>query len=348
MTPARPEQAEVLAAAVPFAVPLLVPFRRAQRRVGLLLPGPAGWGEFAPFDDYPPRLAARWLAAALEAAYEGWPAPVRASVAVNEIVPALAPDSSAFAELLRSFARGGGAPGSAAPEPPGAATPATIKVKVTGDTDCDAARVAAVRRAAGPMAAIRLDVNAAWSLPEALAALPVLAAAAGGLEYVEQPLSSLHEMAELRAATGIAVAVDESLRRAVDPFDPGLLAMVRASADVAVLKVAPLGGVRAVLRLAEALQMPIVISGAMDASPGLAAGIAAACALPGEPLACGLATGRLLAADVIPEPVVPQGGRLSPMIVTPDPNALQAARSRVTAAEEALLRSRLAAAWQYL
>jgi len=76
-----PSLAAVLASAVPFAVPLRVGFRGVTRRVGVLLPGPAGWGEFAPFEDYPAPLAARWLASALEAAHEGWPAPVRGSVA---------------------------------------------------------------------------------------------------------------------------------------------------------------------------------------------------------------------------------------------------------------------------
>lgn len=323
----RPSLADVQASAVPFAVPLRVGFRAVTRRVGLVLPGPTGWGEFAPFDDYPPALAARWLAAGLEAAYQGWPSPVRRSVSVNAIVPAVpAHDVPGFVA---------GAAG-------------TIKVKVTGDPRADLERVAAARDAAGPRARIRLDANAAWSLADALQQLPPLARAAGGLEYVEQPLSSLAQMAQLRRATGIAVAVDESLRLAPDPFDPDLLVQVRAGADVAVLKVAPLGGVRAVLRLADLLGMPVVVSGAMDTSVGLAAGIAAACALPEEPLACGLGTGALLAADLVASPVLPVDGRLTAGTVAPDPEALESARAAVSADEEAWLRRRLAQAWQYL
>ncbi len=328
MSPSLPE---VLASAVPFCVPLRVAFRGVQRRVGLLLPGPAGWGEFAPFADYGPPMAARWLASALEAAYDGWPSPVRSSVAVNAIVSAVSAADVAGQGL-------------AGPQ----AAVRTVKVKVTGDPDADAARVAAVRTAVGPDARIRLDANAGWTLAAAMEQLPRLAQAAGGLEYVEQPLASLGETARLRRATGIPVAIDESLRLAADPFAPALLAAVRAAADVAVLKVAPLGGVRQVLRLAENLGMPIVISGAMDTSVGLAAGIAAACALPGEPLACGLGTGTLLAADVIAVPVVPRDGRLSSMKVSPDPAALQRARAAVTGEEEAVLRHRLREAWALL
>jgi O-succinylbenzoate synthase len=330
--------AQVQAAAVPFAVPLRTAFRGTRRRLGLLIPGAVGWGEFAPFDDYPPGLAGRWLVAALEAADIGWPAPVRESVAVNAIVPAVAPDDAILSELSE--------PPRSAPHVEGSAQSA-VKVKVTGHPAADRARVAAVRVAVGPDARIRLDVNAAWSLAEALTQLPPLAAAAQDLEYVEQPLASLTEIAALREATGIPMAVDESLRRAADPFDPELLAAVRASADVAVLKVAPLGGVRAVLRLADALAMPIAVSGAMETSVGLAAGIAAACALRAEPLACGLGTGTLLAADVVDAPIVPTAGRLAPMRVAPDAEALSAARAAVTQAEEAHLRQRLAAAWEH-
>jgi O-succinylbenzoate synthase len=330
--------AAVQDAAVPFAVPLRTTFRGTRRRLGLLIEGPAGWGEFSPFDDYPPPLAGRWLRSALEAAETGWPAAVRESVSVNAIVPALAADDPVLRELAEPPRWG--------PQRDGSAT-STVKVKVTGDPAADQARVAAVRAAAGPDAQIRLDVNAAWSLRDALHQLPLLAAAASGLQYVEQPLASLADIAVLRRETGIAVAVDESLRRAPDPQQPGLVAAVRECADVAVLKVAPLGGVRPVLQLAQALAMPVVISGAMESSVGLAAGIAAACALPAEPLACGLGTGVLLAADVIAEPIVPAGGRLSAMTVAPDPEALAAAAAAVSGVEETQLRRRLAEAWEY-
>jgi O-succinylbenzoate synthase len=327
-----PSLAELQACAVPFAVPLRVPFRGVRERSGLLLPGPAGWGEFAPFDDYPPPRAARWLAAAVEAAWDGWPAPARGSVAVNAIVPAV-PAGEVAALLVE-----------AAAAPPGGSV--TVKVKVTGDLGADRDRVAAVRAAAGPGARIRLDVNAGWTLAQARRELPLLEHAAAGLEYVEQPLTSLTEMALLRRATGVPLAVDEALRGADDPFDPALHEAVRQAADVAVLKVAPLGGVRPVLALAAALAMPTVISGAMDTAVGLSAGVAAACALPVPPLACGLGTGRLLAADVTAEPLVPRGGRLAPVPAVPDPAALAAARSRVSGAQERALRERLEQAWR--
>lgn len=311
----RPTLSEVLASAVPFEVELVRPFRGVTSRTGLLIPGPAGWGEFAPFGDYPPPLAARWLAAGLEAAYLGWPEPVRAQVPVNAIIA-------------------GAQPAEVAAEAAAAADCSTFKIKVGQRNDPE--RLRALRATVGDQAAIRLDVNAGWSLAQAREYLPRLVAAAGGVEYVEQPVASLAELRQLRDLR-IPMAVDESLRLSADPFDPQLHEQIRAAADVAVLKVAPLGGVRAVVRLAELLAMPVVISSAMDTSVGLTAGIAAALALSEAPLACGLGTGALLATDVIAEPIGPVAGSLSAMTVTPTIPPTQVC---------AHWQARLTAAWQ--
>lgn len=310
----RPTLAQVQASAVPFTVDLVMPFRGVTARTGLLIPGPAGWGEFAPFDDYPPALAARWLAAGLEASYLGWPEPVRDEVAVNAIIAGAEPSDVIAEAKAADGCR-------------------TFKIKVGRGDDVE--RLQALRATVGTEAAIRLDVNAGWTLDQARVLLPKLAAAAGGVEYVEQPVAELADLQQLREL-GIPLAVDESLRLSADPFDERLHETIRAAADVAVFKVAPLGGVRAVLRLASMLQMPVVISSAMDTSVGLTAGIAAALALPEEPLACGLGTGQLLATDVIGAPIVPVAGSLSAMTVTPriEPTEMSAA-----------WQERLAAAW---
>jgi arginase len=42
-------------------------FRGITRREGVLIHGPAGWGEFSPFAEYGPKECARWLTAAREA-----------------------------------------------------------------------------------------------------------------------------------------------------------------------------------------------------------------------------------------------------------------------------------------
>ena len=173
----------------------------------------------------------------------------------------------------------------------------TAKVKVADVTSSlaeDQARLEAVRDALGPGGRIRVDANGAWDVDQALAALTVLERAAGGLEYVEQPCATVEELAAVRRRTSVLVAADESIRRAEDPYRVREL----EAADIAVLKVQPLGGVRACLRIAEDIGLPTVVSSALETSVGLAAGVALAAALPELEYASGLATVGMLADDV--------------------------------------------------
>ena len=163
-----------------------------------------------------------------------------------------------------------------------------------------------MRDALGPGGRIRVDANGAWSVSEAVAAVRRLERAAGGLEYVEQPCASVEELAVVRRAVDVPIAADESIRRAADPYRVRDL----EAADIAVLKVQPLGGVRACLRIAEDIGLPVVVSSALETSVGIAAGVALAAALPELPYACGLATVRLLEDDVATEPLLPVDGVL--------------------------------------
>jgi O-succinylbenzoate synthase len=76
-------------------LPLRIRFRGVDHREAVLLHGPAGWGEFGPFLEYDTAESSRWLAAAIEASWEGWPAPRRDRVAVNATLPAVPPDQVA-------------------------------------------------------------------------------------------------------------------------------------------------------------------------------------------------------------------------------------------------------------
>ena len=114
------------------------------------------------------------------------------------------------------------------------------------------------------------------------------------------------------------MAADESIRKASDP-----LAVVRANAaDIAVLKVAPLGGVRAVLDIADHIGIPVVLSSALDSAVGIATGLAAAAALPALEYACGLGTGGLFVEDVVEPGLTPVNGLLPVCPVVPDPARL--------------------------
>jgi O-succinylbenzoate synthase len=264
-------------------------FRGITVREGLLIRGVAGWGEWSPFLEYDARTAEPWLRCAEEAAAGDWPAPVRPTVPVNVTVPAVS------AERAHAIVLAGGC------------TTAKVKVAEHGQTlGDDLARVEAVRAALGPGGRVRVDANGGWDVDEAVAAIRLLDRAAGGLEYVEQPCASVEELAVVRRAVDVPIAADESIRRAADPYRVRDL----EAADIAVLKVQPLGGVRACLRIAEDIGLPVVVSSALETSVGIAAGVALAAALPDLPHACGLATVQLLTSDVAVQPLLPVGGEL--------------------------------------
>jgi O-succinylbenzoate synthase len=163
---------------------------------------------------------------------------------------------------------------------------------------------------------VRVDANGAWTVAQAVEAAGALTAT-GPLEYLEQPCATVDELAELRRQVDVPVAADESIRKASDP-----LAVVRAgAADVAVLKVAPLGGISALLMIAAQIDIPVVVSSALDSAVGIAVGLAAAAALPNLDHACGLGTGRLFVEDVA-EPAAAVDGYLPVGPVTPDPARL--------------------------
>ncbi|HEY2173166.1 MAG TPA: o-succinylbenzoate synthase [Mycobacteriales bacterium] len=284
------------------SLPMRERFRGITVREAMLLRGPGGWGEFAPFVEYDVPTSVPWLRAAREATRADWPEPVRESVPVNVTVPAVGPERAA--EIVRA---GGGC------------RTAKVKVAEPGQPLADdVARVAAVRDALPAGGRVRVDANGAWSVDEAITAIKELDRAADGLEYVEQPCRGLDELAAVRRRVDVPVAADESIRRADDP----LRVAVAGAADVAVLKVAPLGGVRRALEVAEACGLPCVVSSAVDTSVGLAAGVALAAALPELPYACGLGTGSLLARDVTRRPLLPVDGALPVGPVEPDPDLL--------------------------
>ncbi|QWF22916.1 o-succinylbenzoate synthase [Nocardioides sp. LMS-CY] len=277
-----------------WSLPMRTRFRGITVREGVLLRGSGdsgghGWGEWSPFLEYDAAVAEPWLRCAEEAAAGDWPAPVRDSVPVNVTVPAVGAEQ-AHAVVARGGCR-----------------TAKVKVAEPGQTLADdQARLEAVRDAIGPDGRVRIDVNGLWDVDTAVASIAVLDRAAGGLEYVEQPVATVEDLARVRRAVDVPIAADESIRRADDPYRVRDL----DAADVAVLKVQPLGGVRACLRIAEDIGLPVVVSSALETSVGIAAGVALAAALPELPYACGLATVQLLSHDLAAEPLLPVDGEL--------------------------------------
>jgi o-succinylbenzoate synthase len=301
-----------------FRIPMHTRFRRIAERTGVLVEGPHGWGEFSPFPDYGPEVAARWLPCALEAALEGWPEPMRDSIPVNVTVPAVDPQRAH--EIVTKSS----------------CTTAKVKVAEPNDDDVglrrDEMRVEAVRDALGPRGKLRIDANGGWTVEQARIAIKSLDRY--DLEYVEQPVTTLEEMAALRRTTEVRIAADESVRTAADPLR---VAGIDA-ADLIVLKAQPLGGVRRALEVAVTARLPCVVSSAVETSVGIAAGLALAAALPDLPFACGLATIDLLEGDVVDDSLVPVEGALRVRRPGVDPDLLEKWRADEHVAAEELER----------
>ncbi|STC69578.1 o-succinylbenzoate synthase [Corynebacterium pilosum] len=289
---------EILERAHVVSLPMAVRFRGVDRREALLIDGPAGWGEFSPFLEYGPAEASAWLAAGVEVAFEGLPE-ARGSVEVNGTIPAV--DAARVPEVMARY--------------PGVRT-FKVKVAEAGQTlNDDIARVSAVRKTM-PDAVIRVDANRGWTVDQAVEA----AATLGELEYMEQPCATVEELARLRGLVDTPIAADESIRKAEDPYR---VAEYEA-ADVAVVKVAPLGGVRRLVEISRRLDLALTVASALDTAVGIHAGLVAA-QLTGS-RAAGLATQRLFAEDVV-DPGELVDGRLTISPVQPDPARLHELRA---------------------
>lgn len=278
--PARIRDVEWIDDLVVYDIAMTTRFRGITTRRGMVLHTPLGWVEWSPFEEYGIAEASRWWLAAQSAATTGFPEPVRDQVPVNVTVPA----EDAQAAHARVAASG--------------CHTAKVKVAETNQSPADdIARVEAVRDAIGAQGRVRVDANGAWTPSQALTMINQLRRF--DLEYVEQPCRTTEELARLRrelARRGwnVPIAADESIRRVGDPERVVQL----EAADVAVIKVQPLGGVQACLDLGERLGLPLVVSSALETSIGLRAGLALAAALPDLPFACGLNTAALLDGDL--------------------------------------------------
>jgi len=234
---------------------------------GMLIEGPQGWGEFSPPPGCDDAEASRWLTAAVEGGTVGWPDPRRGRIPIAVTIGPVDP-ATARHTVAESGCR----------------TADVAVARAPGSLTEDAERVAAVRDVLGPYGRIRLSANGSWGVEDAARAIPVLAEAAGGVEFVARPCRGTGELAALRRLVAVPIADDASSAEAV---------------DVVILRSGPQGGVRRALRVAERLDLPCVVASSGETSIGLAAGLALAGALPALPYACALGTVSLLAGDLV-------------------------------------------------
>jgi len=262
------------------SIPIKNNFRGLKVREIALFEGSQGWSEFSPFLEYNDIESALWLKAAIEAANKPWPKPIRELVEINATLPNVPVNEvSALLENFKGCS--------------------TIKVKVN-DFVNDHLILQEVLRLI-PDAKIRLDVNGKWNLGSAIENLRNFEREfPNQIDYIEQPCSDIGDIALLRKESGLKIAVDESIRKNLG----GEVSKLQEVADVAIIKWAPTGGISAALEVIEKVNLPVVISSALDSSVGISHGLALAMATPNLYGACGLGTVGLLEGDVTSQPLL--------------------------------------------
>lgn len=306
-----------------FAIPLVDQVGGRTGCEGMLIEGPQGWGEFSPPPGCDPQRAGRWLTAAIEVGTVGWPDPLRGRVPVAVSVPAVDPTRAG-----RIVADSGCA---------------TAVLHLDGPLAEDLARLEAVRDALGPTGSIRCDANGRWDLDTAVAAISAVDRAAGGVEFVVAPCAERADTTAVRRRVDVRIAVQashESTGR-----------QLAECADIAILSVGSLGGVRRALRVAETCGLPCVVAADLQSSIGIAGGLALAGVLPDTGFASALGGAGLLAGDIVSDTrsLIPRDGFLpvAPMPPAPDPERLRRF-APTDAATETRWRALLTAAQAYI
>jgi O-succinylbenzoate synthase len=319
ITPEIKEQ--ILSTARVLSIPMRVKFRGITTREVLLFEGPKGWAEWSPFTEYEDEEASIWLKAAVEFAFGEIPEPTKKAIKVNATLAAVKDVRAAL-------------------EPFGNFEVVKIKVAEKGQTlQDDLDRIHEVRKYF-PDARIRLDANGNWDIETALKIAKTVFQENVPLEYLEQPVRTIAEMAELKLKLqefNIKIAADESVRKVSDP----LAVALANAADILVLKAAPLGGINKAVNLAKEAGLPVVVSSALETSVGISMGVYLAALLDSD-YASGLATAALLTEDVTDTPLIPINGEIPVTRITPNKNALaklQAPADRTTWWMERLERS---------
>lgn len=294
-------------------IPLKYPFRGLTHREVMIIDGDNGPAEWAAFVDYDDAEAAWWLASALEQGFDTTLPPrpnTVPRVKINGIIPAI--DALELAPLVKKFA---------------GVSAFKVKVGEAGQVLVDdISRLSALRKLAGHDVTLRLDANGAWQVNEAEKNLFMLHAF--HIDYVEQPVATLDQMARLRErlkGTGVRLAADESLRKhhSIDDI------LDQEAADLVVLKINPLGGMRRCLEIAAKAKqrgVDVVVSSGLETSVGIAHAAHLQALLIdtyGDVEDAGLGTLTLFDGDVVTQPLTHTSGTIA---VTPpvlDPRKLK-------------------------
>ena len=166
----------------------------------------------------------------------------------------------------------------------------------------DVAHVAAIKKALGDGASIRIDVNMAWNESDALRGINMLADA--GCDLVEQPIVRHNRagMARLAARSRIPIMADEGLSGPATAYDHA----IAAAAGVFAVKIEQSGGLCAakqVQAIADAAGIALYGGTMLEAGVGTAASAHVFATFPNLQFGTELFGPLLLTEEILEEPL---------------------------------------------
>lgn len=166
----------------------------------------------------------------------------------------------------------------------------------------DIAHVAAIKRALGDTASVRVDVNMAWNETAAKRGIAMLADV--GCDLVEQPINRTNRagMARLCAASAIPIMADEALQGAASAYDYAS----DAAANVFAVKIEQSGGLtgaRAVQAIADAAGVALYGGTMLEAAVGSVASAHVFATFPELAFGTELFGPLLLTEEILEEPL---------------------------------------------
>jgi o-succinylbenzoate synthase len=286
-----PSLVDLMKGAKPFEIKLKFSLNGEASRFGLLIQGPNGWGEFAPFANHSATHQARWLQATIEMGWGNIPEPNKSSIPVNAIVPAL-PTSEVKDLVLSVGAK-------------------TIKVKFTASAL--AANLSILQNISEVIDKPKFRIDFNQKINPELVDDYLTALKDFDIEYLEEPSAESEIIKKIKEH--YPIAIDETIRLQRDACD---LKWVDSNswADYWILKPIPLGGFNRTSQIVQQANRPVVISGSFDSSVGLYLTTLSASWLSDLP--AGAATGALLQTDVISSPIAPAKGEITVKKITPE------------------------------
>jgi len=181
-----------------------------------------------------------------------------------------------------------------------------LKLKLSGDTSLDVARIAAVRDAAGPGVKLTLDPNQSYDTKQMMSAFARMERY--DIALIEQPVPAAdwNGLALLTRTLPVAIEADESAQTVQDVFR----LVTERAVDVINLKITKLGGLRRftqAVRICEAGSVGCRVGAAFGPALMQAMSMQAASVVKALPFACELAEHLHLLDDPFTELRVDKG-----------------------------------------